>query len=58
MHIQVIIVVLLQCLQHIKMREKILKRRKVLGSHVLDKKHVVGIETVYKLIINLLHLDS
>jgi hypothetical protein len=40
------------------MREKILKRRKVLGSHVLDKKHVVGIETVYKLIINLLHLDS
>jgi len=57
-HIQVIIIVLLQCLQHIKMRGKNLKRRKDLGSRVLNKKHVVGIGTVYKLIINFLHLDS
>lgn len=40
------------------MREKNLKRRKDLGSHVLNKKHVVGIGTVCKLIINVLHLDS
>ena len=58
MHIQVIIIILLQCLQLIKMREKNLKRRKDLGSHVLNKKHVVGIGTVCKLIINVLHLDS
>jgi hypothetical protein len=40
------------------MRGKNLKRRKDLGSCVLDKKHVVGTGTFYKLIINFLHLDS
>jgi hypothetical protein len=39
------------------MREKNLKRRKDLGTCVLDKQHVVGIGTVYTLILNFLNLD-
>jgi hypothetical protein len=39
------------------MREKNLKRRKDLGTRVLDKQHVVGIETVCTLILNFLNLD-
>jgi hypothetical protein len=34
-----------------------MKRRKDLGSCVLDKQHVVGTGTVFTLILNFLNLD-